>query len=170
MPSVPAAASVPVDKRPRIPVRTQFRQRHLGHGGCSRQRRAANGAKAGTGTGGSHGQTTTPVAHEGRSELEKRLGQPAMRGELAHQHEQRNDCQVVIRQAGIGQVVQREQQGRWVPAVHDQKTSRAADQHANTDMHAQGQQGHQAGKDQESDGHAAHADTPRVCCAETIKR
>ena len=57
MPSVPAAARVPVDRRPGVAVRLELGQRDLRHGGGGGQRAAADGAETRAGAGRCHRQS-----------------------------------------------------------------------------------------------------------------
>lgn len=111
-----------------------------------------------------------PVTHEGRGKLEQRARQAAVGGKLAHEHEQRNHRQVVVGQAGVGQVVQREQQAGAVATIHGHKAHGTADQHAHAHVNAQCQQKQQARKNPQSNGHAAHRVPPSAVCSDVCVR
>ncbi|MNF53700.1 hypothetical protein D3C84_351000 [compost metagenome] len=145
-----------------VVVPAQLRQRHLAHGRRGGERRTADRAETGTGANGGHAQSTAQVADEGRRAAEDGLGQAAVGGELAHQHEQRDHRQVVVGQARPGQVVEAEQQRREVAVVHREEAQGAAHQHGQADVHAQHQQGEGGGQRQQAKTESAHGRCSRV--------
>ena len=69
-------------------MRLEFGQSHLTHGGCSRQRRAANRTKASAGSDTGHRHTASPVANKSVTCFEQGAGKSTMGSELTHQQKQ----------------------------------------------------------------------------------
>ncbi|MCY1550154.1 hypothetical protein D9M68_863830 [compost metagenome] len=69
------------------------------------------------------------------SRLEQRLRQPAQRRELAHQQEQRNDREVVVREGAVGHLLELVEDGVGA-AVDHPGTAQAAQQHRQPDGQA----------------------------------
>jgi hypothetical protein len=98
-------------------------------------------------------------------EAEQRARQPAVGGELAHQQEQRDDDQVVVRQPRIGQVLQRVEQRRPFAAGQPHVAAGAHREHRDADGHAQHQQHQHDAEQHQAGADAAHRNTPRTCSA-----
>ena len=108
-----------------------FRQRHLRQRCGGRNRRAAHRAEHGARDDRGHRHAAAKMSDQRIGELEQRSAQPALRGELSHQNEQRNHRQVVQREARVGralQVIDQTAIARQIPVAH-----RAGQKHRDRD-------------------------------------
>ena len=143
-------------ERARVAEAAQLRQRHLPHRRGGRDRRPANRAEARAGADRRHGNAAAKVAEERADEAEQRLRQAAMGGELAHQQEERNDDEVVIRQPRVGEILERiEQRGR-VAASEVEVAAKADDEHCDADRNPHDHQHQHDAEDHESRLDPAH--------------
>ena len=156
MPSVPPAASAPVDSDARIAVPAQFRQRDLSHRGGGGERRTADGAETGARTDRRDRDTTLAMAEKGADEAKQRLRQPAVRGELAHEQEQWNHHQVVVGQPRVGEALERIEQGDDVAPGEVDIARGSHTEHRDTDRNAHDHQRQHHAEDDEADLGAAH--------------
>ena len=100
------------------------------------------------------------MAHKGLDKTKQRCAQAPVGGKLAHQQKQRNDHNIVVRQAGVGQVFQKIEQRQRLPVGQVKVTRSTGCEHRNADGHAQHQKQHQAAKNHAANRNAAHALAP----------
>src|SRR4029453_10582771 len=102
------------------------------------------------------------VAQESADEAEQRLGKPAMRRELTHQQEERNDDEIVMRQSRVGEILERVKERRDVASREINVTSGANDEHGDADRHTHDHQREHHAKDHEADPDATHECAPTL--------
>ena len=141
MPSVPPAASVPVASAG-VVVAAELGQRHLAHGRGGRERGAADRAE--TGAGADRAIAMPPRKWPTQAlAARNRSGESPRARELAHQHEQRHDREVVVREPPVGEVLSwlSTTTGRTATNADDaDEDHRVGDRHAHRDQEEKAEQ------------------------------
>ena len=113
-------------------------QADLAHGDRRRDARSRDGGKAGAGHDRRGGKAAAPMADPCIGRAEQRTAHAGRRREIAHQHEQRNDREIVIGRVGIG--IRAKGHQRLLRPVEYGESDAAHEQHGDADGHAQRQQ------------------------------
>ncbi|MDT4859292.1 hypothetical protein FQZ97_937950 [compost metagenome] len=129
----------------RVTVAFHLGQCHRGDGGRRGHRRAADGAEARAGQHRCHGQPAFEPGRDHAGELEQCSGDAALRGEVAHQDEQRNHRQVVTGEAREGRAVEVVEERLPADLKDVPETARA--KHRDRDRHANRHQDQHGGED-----------------------
>ena len=142
----------------RVTNTPHLRIRHLGDGGRGGHRGARDGSKCCAGQHTGHGHATPEATEQCVGEIEQRFGKAALHGKSPHQHEQRNDRQVVHRHAAIHRALEVCQQGQ--PARQAEVTKGTRHKHGDGDRHTHGHQHQHEPEHGQPDSKTAHAATP----------
>ena len=141
---------------PGIAVTAQLGQRDLSHGRGRGERRAADRAEAGAGADCGHRHAAAAMTEKRADEAEQAAAQAAMRGELTHQQEQRDDYQVVVREPRVGQILQGIEQREHLSRGEVEIAACADAEHRDADRHTHDQQRHQDAEHAEADADPGH--------------
>ena len=137
-----------------IPARQHFRHGHPAKGGGGCNPRSADRTKSRTGHNRCGRQSAAPVPEQSIRHIIDIRGQPAGRGQTAHQHEQRDHRQIE-RPHGRGRFTGHQRQGR-APAHDLGKPGHASQRHGNANRHMQHDQQHHHGTADRGEGKGIH--------------
>ena len=132
---------------------------HLGQGDAAhsdggRGRRTAERGEAGAGDDGGGGEPAADMADPGIGRVVEIAAHAGGAGDVAHQHEHRNDRKLVEARDREGFRAQRRQ--RMLPAADGDVAEEPGNQHRQADRHAQDEQQEQPGDADEPDRGVAH--------------
>ena len=131
-----------------------FRKRHLGHGGCGGQGRAANGGKGATAAYGGQRKPAPAVTEPSVAGIKQGFREPRVGSKIAHQNEQRHDRQVVVDRRLVGGLAQKRQGG--IEIDQEGAAEKSGKGHCKTDRPADRQQREQQKKYQYREGDRIH--------------
>ncbi len=145
----PASGQSACRQRAGVARTLEFRQGDLAHGRCRCQRRSANRTEARGGPHCGHGQPALAVAQPRVGCVEQVAGHAATGGEFAHQQEQRDDGEGVVRQRPIKERLQLAVHQACV-ALDDEGAEEAHDEQRRGEGDAQEDQQQERGKAQQA--------------------